>query len=216
MTFATHSSVSIPAIKSTVSQLVSKQSNKYMKCVAPWFTTSQFIIKILEMVFSVVMILLLFLWESEGVKITSLHQEEYNYRNKVFYFVGVACLTILYAVTMTTLGFTGVKIPPKALTFFAGVCFLCLLLATPIMSATLDTLEHSVYARQIQLNLLMLKLALLFGFFLLMSFLIDILLGFLALQRSDGSHVFKSELKHSRSVLAAAKISARQSKLRMQ
>ena len=60
------------------------------------------------------MILLLFLWESEGVKIMSLHQEEYNYRNKVFYFVGVACLTVLYAVTMTTLGFTGIKIPPKA------------------------------------------------------------------------------------------------------
>ena len=56
----------------------------------------------------------------------------------------------------------------------------------------------------------------LFGFFLLMSFLIDILLGFLTLHRSDGSHVFKSEFKHSRSVLAAAKISARQSKVGVQ
>lgn len=58
--------------------------------------------------------MLLFVWESEGVKITSLNQEDYNYRNKVFYYVGVACITIMYSVVMTILGCSGVKIPSKA------------------------------------------------------------------------------------------------------
>ena len=58
--------------------------------------------------------MLLFVWESEGVKITSLNQEDYNYRNKVFYYVGVACITIMYSVVMTVLGCGGVKIPSKA------------------------------------------------------------------------------------------------------
>ena len=48
-------------------------------------------------------------WESEGVKITSLNQEEYNYRNRIYYFVGVSCITVLYSVAMTTLGFMGIK-----------------------------------------------------------------------------------------------------------
>ena len=53
-------------------------------------------------------------WESEGVKITSLNQEEYNYRNRIYYFVGVSCITVLYSVAMTTLGFMGIKVPSKA------------------------------------------------------------------------------------------------------
>ena len=42
-------------------------------------------------------------------------------------------------------------------------------------------------------------------------FVFDLLLGFLALRRSTSSKEFKAEIKHSRSVLAAAKISARHS-----
>ena len=63
---------------------------------------------------SVITLTLLFSWESKDVKITTLDQEEYNHRNKVYYFVGVACGTIVYAIIMTTLGLLRIRIPPKA------------------------------------------------------------------------------------------------------
>lgn len=54
-----------------------------------------------------------------------------------------------------------------------------------------------------------------FGFLQLVMFVSDVLLGFTALRKSSGtksSKAFEVELKHSKSVLAAAKISARNSR----
>lgn len=59
-------------------------------------------------------LVLLFAWESEGINVTTLDQGEYNYRNRIYCYVGVACITILYAVVMPMLGLAGVKIPSKA------------------------------------------------------------------------------------------------------
>lgn len=71
-----------------------------------------------------IVITLLFVWESEGVKISSLDQDEYNYRNRVYYFVGVACITIMYAIVMTILGVAGVIIPSKAVRDLLMIFFL--------------------------------------------------------------------------------------------
>lgn len=122
--------------KLTFGQVLQRNRKRFCGFVAPWFTTSQFVIKTTELVreggrpydfhlknyllfqvLSTISIVLLFVWESNGVKITTLNQHEYNYRNYLFYFVGVVCISILYAVTMTTLGFAGVRLPSKAVTF---------------------------------------------------------------------------------------------------
>ena len=63
--------------------------------------------------FCVVVVTLILLWESEGLKLSGLTDEvnDINYRNPIYFYVGLAFLTILYSIGMTILGCGGFDIP---------------------------------------------------------------------------------------------------------
>ena len=50
-------------------------------------------------------------WESRGVRIFSLDEEEFNYRNVMFFFVSVCSVTLLYTLIMTGLGCLKMNLP---------------------------------------------------------------------------------------------------------
>jgi hypothetical protein len=166
-------------------QKLQLKKKKYFGFFASWFTFSHFISKTLQLMIGLIIVVLVFVWDSEGVRITTFNQGDYNYRDGLFYFIGVDIFTIIYSIAMTTLGVTGINIPPKALVFFAGLGVGLWLVAGPIMSGTLDTIEYSVFGRMNELDLTYLRVVSGMGLVLLMIFVLDVLLAFMALRRQE-------------------------------
>lgn len=55
---------------------------------------------------------LMLLWKSEDVTISSLNKGAVNYRDELHGFVGICLLSILYSIGMVALGISGLYIPP--------------------------------------------------------------------------------------------------------
>ena len=58
-----------------------------------------------------VVIILMFVWTSEGETILTLNTVDKNYRNEFYYYVALSCVTVVYAAAMIMLGCIGLKIP---------------------------------------------------------------------------------------------------------
>ncbi|XP_019861968.1 PREDICTED: uncharacterized protein LOC109590504 [Amphimedon queenslandica] len=199
--------------RSTAVSLNRRKRRTFSNITAQWFTVPQFITKLLELTLSSISIILIFTWESEGIRVTTIRQDDYNYRNYFFYYICVLSTSVLYSVILMILGWTGVRLPSKAVTLLAGGGVLLWLFANPLMSGTIKILDNSVYARQNNLNTLQLKATSVLGFFLLATFIFDILLGFIGLNTSEklNNKSGQIELKNSQSVIATARLTAQQS-----
>ena len=54
---------------------------------------------------------LMLLWESEDITISSLNKGTVNFRNELHGFVGISLLSVLYSIGMAALGISGLHIP---------------------------------------------------------------------------------------------------------
>ena len=52
-------------------------------------------------------------WESSGVTVQDLDTATFQFRGRILAFVVVGCVTIVYAITLTTVGLVGVKVHAK-------------------------------------------------------------------------------------------------------
>ncbi len=62
---------------------------------------------------SVCALVLVCLWKSEGVTVADLNLGSYNFRNRLYLFVGLSILSFFYSIAMATLGLGGFKLPPN-------------------------------------------------------------------------------------------------------
>lgn len=60
---------------------------------------------------------LMLLWESEDITISSLNKGTINFRNELHGFVGINLLSALYSIGMAVLGISGLHIPPFLVIF---------------------------------------------------------------------------------------------------
>ena len=67
---------------------------------------------VMSQLLAVTVIILVFVWTSEGETILTLNTEDKNYRNEVYYYIALACVTVVYAAAMMVLGCAGLRIPP--------------------------------------------------------------------------------------------------------
>ena len=56
--------------------------------------------------------ILMLLWESEDITISSLNKGTVNFRNELHGFIGISLLSALYSIGMAVLGISGLHIPP--------------------------------------------------------------------------------------------------------
>ena len=61
----------------------------------------------------IILVALVLLWESEGIQLSDLidTENQINYRNPIYFYVGIAFLTMIYSISMTVLGCGGFEIP---------------------------------------------------------------------------------------------------------
>lgn len=58
-----------------------------------------------------ILLVLMFEWQSEGINITNLNRETIDYRNYLYIYLGIAFLTIFYSIAMTIVGFAKLQVP---------------------------------------------------------------------------------------------------------
>lgn len=61
---------------------------------------------------------LILLWESEDITISSLNEGTVNFRNELHGFVGICLLSALYSIGMAALGISGLHISPFLVILF--------------------------------------------------------------------------------------------------
>ena len=61
----------------------------------------------------IILVLLILFWESEGIRLPDLtdHVNQINYRNPIYFYLGIAFLTMVYSIGMIILGSGGFEIP---------------------------------------------------------------------------------------------------------
>ena len=65
---------------------------------------------------------LMLLWESEDITISSLNKGTVNFRNELHGFVGINLLSTLYAIGMAVLGISGLHISPFLVIHSHNLC----------------------------------------------------------------------------------------------
>ena len=123
------SKVSLNSVKSVAEKVPKTRACPW---VAQWFTIPQAVVKVLQFVSSVHVhmiyvehlplnslqslsapaVVLLLVWNSNGVTIADLDKDEINYRNMLYGYVFVGALSVVYSVGLTSIGLTGLKLPP--------------------------------------------------------------------------------------------------------
>ena len=130
----TSSWFSVKSAKSAVEQIPKTRACPW---VAQWFTIPQAILKPVQMVSSlplfssiltnfsldikalgITSVVLMLLWESEDITISSLNKGTINFRNELHGFVGISLLSALYSIGMAVLGISGLHIPPSLVIFY--------------------------------------------------------------------------------------------------
>ena len=88
---------------------------------------------------------LVFLWDSEGTRVTDLNAGDLNYRNSVYFFVAVGLVCVLYSSGMSGMGLAGMTIPPIAVSKRRTnkQCYLSLLPFLPPLPTFLPSLLPS-------------------------------------------------------------------------
>ena len=61
---------------------------------------------------SVPAVVLLLVWNSNGVTIAELDKDDVNYRNMLYGYVFIGALSVIYSVGLTSIGLAGLKLPP--------------------------------------------------------------------------------------------------------
>lgn len=153
-----------------------------------WCTWSYLAIKGLQIALGIVILVLIFVWKSQGLNIVNLIalgiQKGFNYRNEVYCFISVSILSIIYAGVIAAVGFVGINLSPMVLTVAPTLGLILWLFSAPFMSATIDRLKVNYWARTHNLDVLYLEIATGMGFILMGIFVFDTFLGFVRLRSS--------------------------------
>lgn len=153
-----------------------------------WCTWTYLAIKGVQIALGIVILALVFIWNSQGLSIINLIdmglQNNFNYRSEVYCFISVSILSIVYALLIAGVGFAGVNLSPMVLTLAPTAGLIVWLFSAPFMSATIDRLRNHYWARTHDLDILYLEVATGVGFVLLGVFVFDTFLGFVRLRTS--------------------------------
>lgn len=194
---------SLASLREKVSQLPRRRLCHW---VGQWFTFPQLATKTLSACLSIISVSLILSWESQGVTVHDLDTPSFQFRGRVLTFMVVGCITIVYAVTMVTVGLVGVKVHAKVLTALSGLVLLLWLFSAPVMSATVTELRDSKFARWRGVDVTQLEVATGLGFLCMVVVMVDILLAFNQLTRWDTDTAkFSMEVESSRSTIQAVK-----------
>lgn len=61
---------------------------------------------------SVPAVVLILVWKSEDITIGDLNGGSVNYRNTLYIYIGIGILSAIYSIGMTSVGLSGIKLPP--------------------------------------------------------------------------------------------------------